>query len=148
MPQTQHWCHQPSSKNIPQIRDYNYSPILNQQSLHPTKLLSTRAPFLIGTRRCQPTTILACSMPIVQTASTALRDANDALLGVQCITCITTRPHFQRFSDPRFGALSPGKLRVHPLKWCLFASYPPHAQLTHFVRSISSSLAYRLAFVM
>ena len=34
-------------------------------------------------------------------------------------------PIFHCFSDPRFGALSPGKLRVHPLKWRLFASYPP-----------------------
>ena len=63
-------------------------------------------------------------MPIVQIASTALRDANDALLGVHCITRIT-RPHFHCFSDPRFGALSPGKLRVHPLKWCFFAAYSP-----------------------
>ena len=66
---------------------------------------------------------LQCSMPIVQIDFTALHDANDALLGVQCITRIT-RPHVHCFSDPRFGALSPGKLRVHPLKWCLFASYP------------------------
>ena len=31
-------------------------------------------------------------MPIVQIASTALRHANDALLGVHCITRITTPP--------------------------------------------------------
>ena len=61
-----------------------------------------------------------------------------------------TRPHFHCFSDPRFGALSPSKLRVHPLKWCLFAASPPTPPwpLTHFVRSKSSSLAYRLAFVI
>ena len=53
-------------------------------------------------------------MPIVQIASTALRDANDALLGVHCITRIT-RPHFHCFSDPRFAVLSPGKLQVHLL---------------------------------
>ena len=42
---------------------------------------------------------LDCSMPIVQIASKALHDANDALLGVHCITRIT-RPHFHSFSDP------------------------------------------------
>ena len=57
---------------------------------------------------------LDCSMPIVQIASKALRDANDALLAVHCITRIT-RPHFRCFSDPLFGALSPTKLWVHPL---------------------------------
>ena len=87
---------------------------------------------------------LQCSMPIVQIASTALHDANDALLGVHCITRIT-RPHFHCFSDLRFGALSPTKLRVHPLK---FSSLLRPHPLTHFVRSKSSSLAYRLAFVI
>ena len=53
------------------------------------------------------------SIPIVQIASTAL--------GVQCITRIT-RPHVHCFSDPRFGALSSTKLRVHPLP---FSSLPP-----------------------
>ena len=43
---------------------------------------------------------LDCSMPIVQIASKALHDANDALLGVHCITRIT-RPYFHCFSDPR-----------------------------------------------
>ena len=66
---------------------------------------------------------LQCSMPIVQIASKALHDANDALLGVHCITRIT-RPHFHCFSDPRFGALSPTKLRVHPLKLHLLAPLP------------------------
>ena len=37
-------------------------------------------------------------MPIVQIASTALHNANDALLGVHCITRIT-RPHVHCFSD-------------------------------------------------
>ena len=50
------------------------------------------------------------SLPIVQIASKALHDANDALLGVHCITRIT-RPHVHCLSDPRFGALSPTKLR-------------------------------------
>ena len=57
------------------------------------------------------------------------------LLGVHCITRIT-KSHFHCFSDPRFGALSPTKLP------------PPHTPLTHFVCSKSSSLAYRLAFVI
>ena len=61
---------------------------------------------------------LDCSMPIVQIASKAVHDANDALLGVHCITRIT-RPHVHCFSDPRFGALSPTKLWVHPLKMSL-----------------------------
>ena len=56
---------------------------------------------------------LDCSVPIVQIASEALHDANDALLGVHCITRIT-RPHVHCFFDPRFGALSPTKLRVRP----------------------------------
>ena len=86
---------------------------------------------------------LECSMPIVQIASKALHDANDALLGVHCITRIT-RPHFDCFSDSRFGALSPTKLQVHPLKMCLSAPSPPHTPLTHFVRSKSSRRAYRL----
>ena len=51
---------------------------------------------------------LDCSMPIVQIASKALHDANDALLGVHCITRIT-RPNLHCFSDPRFGALSLSK---------------------------------------
>ena len=51
---------------------------------------------------------LECSMPIVQIASKALHDANDALLGVHCIARITRR-HFHCVSDPRFGALSPTK---------------------------------------
>ena len=63
-------------------------------------------------------------MPIVQIASEALHDANDALLGVHCITRVT-RPHFHCFSDPRFGALSPAKLRARPLKLRLFATSPP-----------------------
>ena len=46
------------------------------------------------------------SMPIVQIASKALHDANDALLAVHRISRIT-RPHFDCFSGPRFGALSP-----------------------------------------
>ena len=91
---------------------------------------------------------LDCSMPIVQVASEALHDANDAPLGVHCITRIT-RPHFYCFSDPRFGALSPTKLRVRPLQVEPFRDLPPtHTPLTHFVRSKSSSLAYRLAFVI
>ena len=57
-------------------------------------------------------------------ASEALHDANDARLGLRCITRIT-RPHVHSFSDPRFGALSPTKLRVRPLKLCLFATSPP-----------------------
>ena len=85
-------------------------------------------------------------MPIVQIASKAVHDANDALLGVHCITRIT-KSHFHCFSDPRFGALSPTKLWVHPLKMSLSTPSPPHTPLTHFVRSKSSSLAYRLAFV-
>ena len=85
---------------------------------------------------------LDCSMPIVQIASKALHDANDALLGVHCITRIT-RPHFHCFSDPRFGALSPFTLSKGPLN-----DHPPHTPFTHFVRSKSSSLAYRLAFVI
>ena len=49
----------------------------------------------------------------------------------------------------RSWALSPTKLRVHPLKMCLLAPSPhPHTPLSHFVRSKSSSLAYRLAFVI
>ena len=90
---------------------------------------------------------LQFSMHIVQIPSTALHDANDALLGVHCITRIT-RPHFHCFSDPRFGALSPTKLWVNPLKMSLSTTTPPHTPLTHFVRSKSSSLAYRLAFVI
>ena len=70
-------------------------------------------------------------MPIVQIASKALPDANDALVGVHCITRIT-KPHFHCFSDPRFGALSQASSRFI---------------VTHFVRSKNSSLAYRLAFV-
>ena len=86
-------------------------------------------------------------MPIVQVASKALHDANDALLGIHCITRIT-RPHFLCFSDPRFGALSPTKLWVHPLKRSLSTTNPPHTPLTHFVPSKTSSLAYRPAFVI
>ena len=75
---------------------------------------------------------LQFSMHIVQIPSTALHDANDALLGVHCITRIT-RSHFHCFSNPRFGALSPTKLRVHPLKLCLLAASPPTPpQLTSF----------------
>ena len=44
-------------------------------------------------------------MPIVQIASTALRDANDALLGVHCITPII-RPVFTAFLLP-FRLLPP-----------------------------------------
>ena len=110
--------------------------VLGTQILHAAAVCSVRGSL----------SPLDCSMPIVQIASEALHDANDALLGVHCITRIT-RPHFHCFSDPRFGALSPTKLRVRPLKLCLFAT-SPHTPLTHFVRSKSSSLAYRLAFVI
>ena len=67
---------------------------------------------------------LQCSMPILQLAFTALRDANDALLGVHCITRIT-RSHFKCFSDPRFGALSPGKLRGSPSQTVPSRGPPP-----------------------
>ena len=87
---------------------------------------------------------LDCSMPIVQVASKALHDANDALLGVHYITRIT-RPHFHCFSNPCFGALSPTKLWVSKGP----RQRPPlHTPLTHFVHSKSSSLAYGLAFVI
>ena len=86
-------------------------------------------------------------MPIVQIASTALHDANDALLGVHCITRIT-RPHFHCFSDPRFGALSPTKAPGSPSQIVPLAALTPHTPLTHFVRSKSSILACRLAFVI
>ena len=72
---------------------------------------------------------LYMAMPIVQVASTALRDANDALLGVHCITRIT-RHHFHCFSDPRFGALSPGKLRMAPFRG------PPSPQPLYSLRSV------------
>ena len=65
-----------------------------------------------------PLSPLKSSMPIAQIVSKALHDShdvNDALLGVHYITRIT-RPHFHCFSDPRFGALSPTKLYVHPVK--------------------------------
>ena len=55
-------------------------------------------------------------------------------------------PCLHSIAHPRFGALSPTNLRARPLKLCLFAT-SPHTPLTHFVRSKSSSLAYRLAFV-
>ena len=51
------------------------------------------------------------------------------------------------FRTLAFGALSPTKLWVHPLKMSLSAP-SPSAPLTHCVRSKSSSLAYRLAFVI
>ena len=77
-----------------------------------------------------PLSPLECSTPIAQIASKALHDANDALLGVHCITRIT-RPHFHCFSDPRFGALSPTKLWVHPLKRSFSTTTPPHTPSTH-----------------
>ena len=48
------------------------------------------------------------------------------LIGVHYITRITGS-HVHCFSDPRFGALSPTKLRVRllKLKLCLFATSPP-----------------------
>ena len=82
--------------------------VLQARILHAAVVCSVRGPL----------SPLDCSMPIVQIASKALHDANDALLGVHCITRIT-RPHFHCFSDPRFGALSPTKLWVHPLKMSL-----------------------------
>ena len=57
--------------------------------------------------------IAQCPLSIVQIASKCLHDANDALLGVHYITCIT-RPHFHYFSDPRFGALSQGPPQQPP----------------------------------
>ena len=68
-------------------------------------------------------------MPIVQIASTALRDANDALLGVHC------------------SAL-PSQAPGSPSQMVPFRGLPPHTPFTHFVRSKSSSLAYQLAFVI
>ena len=67
---------------------------------------------------------LDCSTPIVQTASKAVHDANDALLGVHYITRIT-RSHFYCLSDPRFGALFPTELWVHPIKRSSSATTPP-----------------------
>ena len=86
---------------------------------------------LYGFRELRVVRLLCTWVPV------STRVLNDALLGVHCITRIT-RPHSHCFSDPRLGALSPTKLRVHPLKMSLS---------THFVRSKSSSLANRLAFV-
>ena len=62
-------------------------------------------------------------MPIVQIASTALRDAKDALLGVHCITRIT-RPHVHCFSDARFGAL-PRQAPGSPSQMVPFRLLPP-----------------------
>ena len=70
---------------------------------------------------CRYLFLLDCSMPIFETASKALQDA---LLGVHRITRIT-KPHVHCFSDPRFGALSPTKLWVHPLN-----DHPPHTPHT------------------
>ena len=69
---------------------------------------------------------LDCSMPIAQIASKALDDANDALLGIHYITRIT-KPHFHCFSDPRFRALSPTKLWVHPTKRSSQQPPPPNS---------------------
>ena len=89
---------------------------------------------------------LDCSMPIVQIASKALRDANDAPLGVHYITRIT-KPHVHCFltlalerSPPRSSSFTLSK--GPPQR------PPPHTPLAHFVRPKSSSLAYRLAFVI
>ena len=66
-------------------------------------------------------------MPIVQIAPTALHDANDALLGIHCITRIT-RPHVHCFSDPRFGALLgalPHQAPGSPSQNVPFSALPP-----------------------
>ena len=64
-------------------------------------------------------------------------DAYDALLGVHCITLTLA---LERSPPPSSGfTLSKGAFSRPP---------PPHTPLTHFVRSKSSSLAYRLAFVI
>ena len=94
-----------------------------------------------------PLSPLESPLPIVQIVFKALHAANDALLGVHYITRIT-KPHFHCFSDPRFGALSPTKLWVHPIKGSTQRPPHPHTPETHFIRPKSSSLAYRLAFVM
>ena len=58
----------------------------------------------------------------------ALDDANDAPLGVNCITMPPFLPHFQCFlTDPHFWALSPSRLKVHPLSFLRFGPpSPPH----------------------
>ena len=61
-----------------------------------------------------PLSPLDCLMPIVQIASKALHDANDALLGVHCITRITI---FTAFLTPRQALGSPSQkvpLNDHP----------------------------------
>ena len=84
--------------------DLNLRVVLGTRILHAAAVCSVRGSLFP----------LDCSMPIVQIASKTLHDANDALLGVHCIT------------HPRFGALSPTKLRVHPLNVPL-STLPPHS---------------------
>ena len=66
---------------------------------------------------------LESSTPIGHIVSEALHDVNDALLGVHNITSFT-RHHFHYFSDHYFGALSPTKLWVHPIKRFRSATTP------------------------
>ena len=87
--------------------------VLGTQILHAAAVCSVRGSL----------SPLDCSMPIAQIASEALHDANDALLGVHCITRIT-RPHFHCFSDPALER-SPSPSSGLALSNCTFSRPPP-----------------------
>ena len=90
---------------------------------------------------CGSLSPLESSMPIVQVVSKALHDANDALFGVHYI-----KPHVHCFSALERSPPPSSGFTLSKVP----AQRPPHPHTpqTHFVRPKSSSLAYRLAFVM
>ena len=98
-------------------------------------------PFITWVPVRGPLSPLESSMAIVQIVSKALHDANDALLCVHYITRIT-RPHFHCFSDPHFGALSPTKLWVHPIKRFRSTTTPPSHPLNSLRRPNLSIYIY------
>ena len=87
--------------------------VLGTQILHAAAVCSVSGPL----------SPLDCSMPIAQIASEALHDANDALLGVHCITRIT-RPIFTAFLTLALER-SPPPSSGFALSNCAFSRPPP-----------------------
>ena len=83
---------------------------------------------------------LQCSMPIVQMMLMMHYSASIASLASPDLI-------FTAFLTLALGR-SPHQAPGSPSQIVPFSSPPPHTSLTHFVRSKSSSLAYRLAFVI